>query len=243
MRREPSYFPTGISMYVPAMQYNAHVAKGIWQGSLGIPILDADGIAVGLLANQVAGTKIYAPAFTGVVGNETAAIYGQNVSVKASADPGGTGSSVTIVGEDYLGQAMAETILMVAGGAVEVQGKKAFKRVFHVLQVLAAANAVTFIVGWGTKLGLPFRIGQLIGWRMDATPTTPGDYLVPGADPVVVLGAFTDPQTLTAGDPRGTVAPVTTANGIIEYFARYAPSNYVNAAGRGGLHGIKHVVA
>lgn len=51
---------------------------------------------------------------------------------------------------------------------------------------------------------------------------------------------LTDPQTITTGDPRGLYEAFNTLDGVkvIEIVAAYSRS--VNAAGRGGLHGIAH---
>lgn len=54
---------------------------------------------------------------------------------------------------------------------------------------------------------------------------------------------LTDPQTLTAGDPRGTYEPIFTPDGVGEIVVGLTGDPAVNGSNNGGLHGIKHVIA
>lgn len=54
---------------------------------------------------------------------------------------------------------------------------------------------------------------------------------------------LTDPATASTGDPRGTYHPNTTLDGIIEVIVGMVGDTDVNAAGNGGLHGIRHYYA
>lgn len=54
---------------------------------------------------------------------------------------------------------------------------------------------------------------------------------------------LTDPQTLLIGDPRGTYEPLMTPDGASELVVGLVGDPFVNAAGNGGLYGIKHVIA
>jgi hypothetical protein len=51
---------------------------------------------------------------------------------------------------------------------------------------------------------------------------------------------YTDPQTLVTGDPRGLYEPFNTLTGALEVEVIYNANRDVNAAGRGGLHGMAH---
>jgi hypothetical protein len=144
--------------------------------------------------------------------------YGRNITVVGIA--GATGNA-TLVGYDYLGQAMRETFAL--AGATPVVGKKAFKDVAF----LIAPMASTYSIGVGTLLGVPYKVlgTQILGELMnDATPTA-------GA-----LLAGVAIQTLTSGDPRGTYAPNTAPNGTNYY-------RFSCVVDRSNLHGSAHVIA
>lgn len=53
----------------------------------------------------------------------------------------------------------------------------------------------------------------------------------------------TDPQTTTTGDPRGTYEALLTYDGVKDVVVSILGDPAVNAAGNGGLHGIRHVVS
>lgn len=348
MRRHAAYFPQGISMYVPGMQFAADANRGIWEGSLGLPVYDQDGIDNDTDGDAVAGVVVYAGDMDGAEGRESDATYGQTVVMKVSADPGATGVAADIYGEDYLGQPMVERLTTANGATAEVEGQKAFKRVTSIKMVTAATNAITFDIGWGHAIGLPYKIATMLAYgsgandmlplgystseavaAMDAgaaataktvvapidgyitgssfelttaqatsaatitttvaagaqtgltmlipvgaigasfdnnlakanwIPVAKGDAIVAtsdgggdtgvgvlkftfqSADPVVEGPDLTDPATVTTNDPRGTVTPAVTLSGTVEFFAKYIASSSVNAAGNGGLMGIKHYI-
>lgn len=87
------------------------------------------------------------------------------------------------------------------------------------------AGGVIEIVGGAATGAFADRIG------LELTPT---QFVHPVA---------TDPQTLTTDDPRGTYESLMVMNGVKEIVVGMLGDNAVNAAGNGGLHGIKHVVA
>jgi hypothetical protein len=55
-----------------------------------------------------------------------------------------------------------------------------------------------------------------------------------------VAPVFTDPQTATTGDPRGTYDPNGTLNGTRIFELDCDFDDFVNAANNGGMHGIRH---
>jgi hypothetical protein len=56
-----------------------------------------------------------------------------------------------------------------------------------------------------------------------------------------VAAILTDPQTSTTGDPRGLYTPTTAPNGVLNYETSQIGDPTVNAAGNGGLLGIRHL--
>jgi len=104
---------------------------------------------------------------------------------------------VTAIGTDVYGEAMTEAVTM--NGTTTVLGNKAFS---GVSSVVIAPGDGTVDVGFGTKLGLPFRVSsnaQIVGGLLYV------DNVV-NTTAVVVTGlATTVVSTAGAGDVRGTV--------------------------------------
>lgn len=191
MTAKGQFFPRRINSHVPNMQYAADVRFG-GLGTIVIPACVA--ASATLLAAALAGT-------VGVtnVNVELDGKFGRNVTVVASA---ATGANATVIvrGTDYLGQMMAETILVAnATGTTAVAGKKAFKYVTS-LEVGVATTGATFNVGSGNVLGLPYKAQKLVSELVNKE--------VPGNAGAIVDGIATGTAaSLTSDDPRGTYAP------------------------------------
>ena len=144
--------------------------------------------------------------------------YGRNIVIVGIA--GATGNA-TLVGYDYLGQAMRETFALAA--ATPVVGKKMFKDIAY----LTVPMASTYSIGTGVILGVPYKVlhtamyGELAN---DVTATA-------GA---LLAGVTT--QTLTSGDPRGTYTPAAAPDGTRWY-------RFTCVVDRNNLHGSAHVIA
>jgi uncharacterized protein (DUF433 family) len=81
----------------------------------------------------------------------------RNISVKGNA--AGVIGDVVITGTNYAGEAITETIAL--NGATAVEGAKAFKTVTKIdLPVEVHAGTDTVSVGWGDKLGLPYKLSH-----------------------------------------------------------------------------------
>lgn len=220
------FFPKGVNNFVDNMQYHSEVGSdGICRVDLGSPIVaDADGIFADVdIASAQSGFATFAAAYTeGMQGEDGAgnAPYGRNVTVVLS----GAGTpAVTVHGRDYLGQPVSESF--VGAGATPVVGNKAFKWVDRVDSDAVAAT--TLDVGWGVKLGLPFKAQALIQENVnDAVPADAGTF---------VAAVTTDPQTATSGDPRGTYAPH--ANNVPNGTRSF---RVLVQCDKNKLHGVKH---
>lgn len=227
MSAKGSFYPANVNMYVPSMAYAADVNS---EGCLAIdisPIALKAAAAAGILSAQsiaTAGTqRTFVTAFANGHGNDESYMgrFGRNVTVVAS---GAATSTVTVYGNDYLGQPMAETLTL--NGTTAVPGKKAFRRITSI--VYGATAATTINVGYGDVLGLPYAyIGQGISYTDDVLNSSQGTFV-----------ARVAAQTLTSGDPRGTWTPAAgdVANGTRKHKIFYQ-------ALQGNLYGAKHVTA
>jgi hypothetical protein len=212
--------------YVPAAQYaNDVIHDNINPVLFGAPAVSS---ATGLLSAQSIATATNTIAAAVTITNPVADVpFGRNLIFVAS---GAATSTVTVSGADYLGQPMVETITL--NGATSVVGLKAFYWIDSI--AWAATAATTINVGWGTRFGLPYRTTNAVAEVLDGAATTLGTLNAP---------IYTDPQTATTGDPRGTFVPNTTPNAARVIKAFFLFDNTLNAAGNGGLYGIRHFVA
>lgn len=182
-----TFFPDRVNMWFANARYAADVRFGGF-GTIKIPAmvaLDADGI----LAAQSIATAVDTTTFASTYSDENMGKFGRNVTVVAS---GAATSDVTVHGFDYLGQPMTEELTL--NGTTPVLGVKAFARVTRVEAGVTAATTIN--VGWGNKLGLPYKI--LDAYTVLKNNAEPAD-----ADTIVVGSTAT--QTATSADPRGTL--------------------------------------
>lgn len=224
MAQAQRQFLEGFNYYVPAMQAASELGRGLrGRVQLGAPIAaDADLILNDQSIAAAVDTLTFAAGFENTEAQMSR--FGRNITVVAS---GAATSNVTVIGRDYLGQKMRESFTL--NGAVSVVGLKAFR---YVDQITAGITAATTIdVGVGDRLGLPY-----------TTMVVTQEYVddVAGSLGTLVQPVFTDPQTATTGDPRGTYDPNTALNGTKEVAVECQFTMRVNAAGNGGLHGIQH---
>lgn len=144
-------FHLGINAYVPKMAYASNVKlNGPSPFSLGTPAApDNDVVDTDVDADATAGTE--------TVQTWTAdSPYGRTLTMNANADPG-AGGIVDLHGKDYLGQPMVERFTFVSGSTAVLYGKKAFYSLEKAVIVGAAANATTYDIGTGYRLGLPYK--------------------------------------------------------------------------------------
>lgn len=222
-----TYYPPGINLYVPGAQYSSDlVPEGVNYFSLGTPALGSAGdITTGIVANAAALTETL---FSYTVDSP----YGRLIISTPSADTGAAGV-YDIHGYDYLGQYMIERFTHGGGAGAAVNGKKAFYKIIKSVIITPASNAVTYgLRRSATKLGLPYK-GIVVHAREN------GVMVAPPAINVNVID-LTDPQTNVTGEPRGIYTGITAFNGVLKIEVGLIPDNTVNAAGNGGLFGLKH---
>lgn len=217
-------FIEGFNYYVPSMQAGGELGQLMdARVSFGNP---PDVSAAGILSAGSNATA--APVITTFAATYTRvkmAPYGRNLTIVASA---AAANVVNVYGRDYLGQPMKEAFTL--NGTTPVVGVKAFAYIDKV-EPVTGTGATTVNLGWGTKFGLPYKTRAVVREYTDQVVAAAGTLTAP---------VLTDPQTTVTGDPRGLYVPTTTPDGVkvLEIDAKFDKS--LNAAGRGGLHGIVH---
>jgi hypothetical protein len=227
MFQDRQAFLSGINCYVPAMQYGASViGLGPTRFDLGTPAT-AGALATLISAQGAVGPITYLP-----VPLVLDARYGRTISVTPSGVPGNA-NLLEVVGYDYLGQPLVERFTGAAAASTPLVGLKAWKTVLGTRISLAATNAVTVSVSAGVSLGIPYK-GRIIAATEGTTEMT---YAQINTNKVEAV--LTDPATALTGDPRGLYTPTTAPNGTLRYWIVMNGDPGVNAAGNGGLHGIR----
>jgi len=222
--RRRDNFIEGFNYYVPAMQAGADLGQllGPYKVNLGAVVLaDADGILDGA-DNATVGDIT---TLNVLYDSDKMGPFGRNVTVLAS---GAATSTVIVIGRDYLGQPMRETLTL--NGTNSVTGLKAFKYVDKV-NIPVGTAATTIDLGWGTRMGLPYKTRAVYREYEDGAIAAAGTLTAP---------VVTDPATATTGDPRGTYILTGTPNGTKVFEIDVQLDNNVNDDNNGGLHGIRH---
>jgi hypothetical protein len=223
MLRDRQGFMQGVNTYVPGMQWST--ALNTNEGSvfsLGRPLAAGTPTTINIPAN---GSGYLATPL-----ELTDTPYGRNLVLAVTVALTGS-TSVRVFGEDYLGQPMAEDIV-VAGGAM----KKSFYRILGARGMPGHTTAVAAItVARGANLGLPYK--GSIEWAKE------NNVFIDLAFAKIVPADLTDPATALTGCPRGQYIPTAAVDGIKEYIISIRADNAVNANNNGGLHGIKQFAA
>lgn len=227
MFQDRQAFAPGVNCYVPAMQYGAAViGLGPTRFDLGVPA------AAGALATLINAQGALGPISYLATPLVIDARYGRTISVTPSAAPGNA-NLIDVVGYDYLGQPLSERFTGAAGATTPIVGLCAWKYIIGTRIGLAATNAVTVSIAAGVSLGIPYK-GRIIAATEGTTEMT---YAQINTNKVEAV--LTDPATVLTGDPRGLYTPTTAPNGVLRYAIVMNGDPSVNAAGNGGLHGIR----
>lgn len=235
MFQDRNFFQQGVNNYVPAMAYAAapiHAAPARF--SLGSPATASATFVGTLIAGATANGAVVNTIIYLTTPKTMDARYGRTVTVTPSGDPGASTLVVEVVGYDYVGQPMVERITLPNGASALVAGLKAFYVVLGTRVITLATNTVTFSVGSGLRLGLPYK-GRITSAREDTTDLTYAQ--INTAHNAAIL---TDPQTSTTGDPRGTYTRLTAPNGTFTELGMHGDP-WVNSSNNGGLLGIRHL--
>lgn len=193
MYQDRKAFPIGVNEYVKAMGYSSSLTHGQpSEFTLGTPAASsATAVVTATPANSVANT-IAALAYT------ADSTYGRTVILTISGNPGNA-CVHDLYGRDYLGQPMIERFTGANGVTAVLYGKKCFKTVTQIKTITAASNVVTYNIGTGTRLGLPFK-GDL-AWAKEANiqiPIYKRDFPIEDSRPAALAAAggsvFVRPQ-------------------------------------------------
>jgi len=212
----PTPYDVLASLYVANMEQHAQLDETM-QGLVDFGTPSVSAADDFLDAFTVTASTEYLPADLGWDGPQLVDedLFGRILKV-LSDDAG----DVTIHGRDYLNQHMTETITCTAG---TVEGAKAFKYIDKIVTASDLAGDIS--IGYGTELGLPFVVSDILEEYADGVPDTA---------PAHTTAVTTDPATATTGDTRGTVAPATTLDGEtrVEMVVKFNPNS------AGGLYGV-----
>lgn len=219
----------GVNNYVPGMAYSADLMVGAPKAfSLGKPAAAA---ISALTANAGAANALT----TYFLNFELDSTFGRGIRVDYSGVPG-TNAVVRLMGEDYLGQPMSRDFTGASAATTTTSPVVFFKRITAARMTVVASNAVNIQIGTTGALGLPYKAN--IAWAKEGNPPVIIDPA--GIFAKRSLPSLVDPQTIAAIDPRGGYSP-TTLDGVMETILGLEGDPFVNAAGNGGLHGIRHL--
>jgi hypothetical protein len=234
--RNPKYHPRRINRYTPAMGYHAGLVHGApHEVNFGpMAVADVDLILNNQSIASAGSTTTFLVDNTDPVNSSyteefpVGPGFGRCLQIVLS----GAGTpAIVIKGRDYLGQPMSETFT--GNGTTPVIGTKAFKYID--LISWAALAGETMDVGTTDKLGLPFRMANVLAEELDGVRVaTLGTLVTP---------SLVDPATATTTDPRGTYDPQSTLNGTAYLSAWFLANGALNSSGNGGLHGLAHYYA
>lgn len=201
--RQPDFFPERVKMRVPSMSGLAGVTDSmsrLMRVEFGTPATSSR-TAISTFTSSTAAQTI-----TTGLPVTIAAKWGRCLIAIGN----GTGTyASTVVGRDYLGQKVTETISI---SSTIASGAKAFKYVDYIVSG-SGANAVNtdaLSVGFGDRLGLPYSAVAIVASFMNGV--TAGAH-------TLVTPDTTDPATAATTDPRGYVALSTAANGTRTFAA------------------------
>jgi hypothetical protein len=232
----PDFFPRRVNQRVPHLNYAADLSNdglGLYRINFGlVPALSTtyfasavlSTTAVALSLSVAAGTILNDGVVPGMPVGSTVgtARWGRGITFVGD---GASTRAITLTGYDYLGQKIVWTGAL--NGTTPVPVTKAFAYLESVV-FAAAADTVSVSIGYNNVLGLPYQSANMVSeMKNDIASVNAGTF---------VGAVYTDPQTATTGDPRGTYLPVTVIpTGAIPF------SIIVNAAvSRKNLHGVAH---
>ena len=226
MQKIGTFFDRRYNAYVPGAQYACDaVHSAPYKVMFNAPPAAAPAAILSLQSIAVATNNVALG--VALLADTNVLPFGRNLTFVAS---GVAVTTVTVTGKDYLGQPVVETITL--NGAAQVVGLKAFKWIDRI--AWGATAATTISVGFGARLGLPYRASNVLDEVADGTDAVVGTLFAP---------VSIDPATAITGDTRGTYTPTTALNGVAIIEATFLFNNALNAAGNGGLYGIRHFVA
>lgn len=172
-----------------------------------VPAAVTNGVSVSALGAAAAGSSNAVIGGSLATGGIARFTYARNVVITVTHATAVVAMSGIITGTDVAGKTITEAWSVTAGTASKTfTGKKAFKAVLSVTEVVAAdASANSIIVGSGNALGIGVKTALASAVKE----------LEDGV--VVTTGTIVATSVLTTADPLGTYTPATVPNGAYDY--------------------------
>jgi hypothetical protein len=188
-----------VNMYVPDANYSADldIATGEYRADYGaVAAVSANGVLAGGNWGTAGSSNVFTAGYRDKLGP-----YGRQLSFVSLAT---AANVVTVLGRDYMGQPIRETLTL--NGATAVNSLKIYRSLDSLSWTAPNGAATTVNIGFTDVLGLPYRTIGVQTWLEDGVAATAGT-LVPGASNSVA-------QTAGSSDPRGSVDFASASNGI-----------------------------
>jgi hypothetical protein len=182
-QKQRNFWIAGFNNYVPAMQGGGDLGQLLRQ-RVNYGALIVANATYFLSAQSIAAAVDTTTFLTSADAIRTQmGPYGRTVQVVAS---GAATSNVTVIGRDYIGQPMRESLTL--NGTTAVQGVKAFAYVDRVTAGITGGTTIN--LGTGARFGLPYVTTAVEREFADNVVAAAGTLVAP---------IFTDPQTTTTG--------------------------------------------
>lgn len=207
-----------VNMYVPDAQFSADIdyVTGEYRADYGaVPALSANGILAGGNWGVAGSNNVFTPDYRTKLGP-----FGRQLSFVSLAT---AANVVTILGRDYMGQPIRETLTL--NGATAVNTLKIYRSLDTLSWTAPNGAATTVNIGFTDTLGVPYRTVAVQNWLEDGLSATPGTATY-GASNIV-------PQTAGSSDPRGGVKFTSASNGVKTF-------SLIGLADLTELYGIAH---
>lgn len=204
-----------LNSYAPLVTYSGNVINDIY-------VMNLNNLPVSQSFGTITIKKGETSSSFGEKGVEVDAEFGAALVVTGSG-------AVTVNGYDYLGQPMSESI---TAGSSGTAGKKAFKYISSVEVSQATSENTSFTVERKLVLGVPYRTAKILyETRNGVTATT-----------TTLTAPVNTTQTVSTGDPRGTINLTTYASAANIKLVCLASAEIFKIDGEkvGGLFGIPH---
>jgi|SRR6188768_1616343 hypothetical protein len=207
-----------VNMYVPDAQFSADIdyVTGEYRADYGaVPALSANAILAGGNWGVAGSSNVFAADYRSKMGP-----FGRQLSFVSLAT---AANVVTILGRDYMGQPIRETLTL--NGATAVNSLKIYRSLDLLTWTAPNGAATTVNIGFTDVLGVPYRTVAVQNWLEDGVAATAGTF-VAGASNAVA-------QTAGSSDPRGSV-DFSSASNNVKTFA------IIGLADLTELYGIAH---
>jgi hypothetical protein len=205
-----------INMHVPGATFSADVdySTGEFRADYGIvATIAANGVLAAGNWGTAGNTNVFVTGYRDKLGP-----FGRQLSFVSLAT---AANVVTILGRDYLGQPIRETLTI--NGATPVNTVKIYRSLDRLDWSAPNGAATTVNIGFTDVLGVPYRTVAAQNWLEDGITATAG---------TLVTGSAVT-QTATTTDPRGSVDFTSASNNVKTF-------SFIGVADMTNLYGNAH---